>query len=145
MDIGGIVVLNQNNKTMHAQTGFNRDVRLARRTPAYSRDEPGRDAGTQLWKPFLIKPKWTAALVFNNRACNNRPWTGVLSQVLSTVCVKHVGIWTGVCEMSESFSHVTKVNFLWRADANYSWLVKGVIGPLLFDFIESQIAIQKGL
>lgn len=28
MDIGGIVVLNQNNKTMHAQTGFNRDVRL---------------------------------------------------------------------------------------------------------------------
>lgn len=58
MDIGGIVVLNQNNKTMHAQTGFNRDVRLARRTPAYSRDdEPGRDAGTQLRKPFLIKPK----------------------------------------------------------------------------------------
>lgn len=31
MDIGGIVVLNQNNKTMHAQTGFNRDVVLGAR------------------------------------------------------------------------------------------------------------------
>lgn len=48
MDIGGIVVLNQNNKTMHAQTGFNRDVRLGarRRTPETSPAETrGRSCG----------------------------------------------------------------------------------------------------
>ncbi len=72
--------------------------------------------GTQLRQTFLIKPKWAAAPVFNERACNNRPWTWVLSQVLSTVCVEHAGIWTGVREMSEYFSWVTKVDYDGRVD-----------------------------